>query len=255
MMELMKAGSGDLNGDGIFAKGDRFGFIAFDSASNGFLNGADINPIIKDANDYPILNPPSENDDLAAEKLKKLFDLPSGNFLRVTQGDECALFMKGEALFISNNMTMIDRIRDMDDDFGILPYPKADAAQNAYHSVMGTNAMSFGILAAAENIERIGEVTCAMTAVSMDTVKPAYYESTLKRKRARDEESLDMLEIITSTRIVDVGLIYNWGGFATAYRDNVVQQKSESLFTVFERNANSAQAAIDKSLKIFAEME
>lgn len=255
MFELMKKGARDLDGDGSFKKGDRFGFISCDSASNGFLNGADINPIVKDANDYPILNPPTEKDDLAAEKLKGLFDLPSGNFLRVAQGDECGLFMQGEALFISNNMTMIDRIRDMEDDFGILPYPKSDAAQEGYHSVMGTNAMSFGIPVTAENIERIAVVTCAMTAVSMDTVKPAYFESTLKRKRARDDESLDMLEIIAATRIVDVGLIYNWGGFATAYRDNVAQQKSESLFTVFERNADSSKAAIDKSLKVFAEME
>jgi hypothetical protein len=120
---------------------------------------------------------------------------------------------------------------------------------------MGTNSMSFGILASAEEIGRTGAIICAMNAVSMDTVKPAYFESTLKRKRARDDESLDMLEIIAATRIVDVGLIYNWGGFATAYRDNVVQQKSESLFSVFEKNAGPSQAAIDKSLKIFTEME
>jgi hypothetical protein len=255
MFELMKKGSRDLNGDGTFKKGDRFGFISSESASNGFLNGSDINPIVKDANDYPVLKPPSEKDNLAADKLKELFDQPSGNFLRVGQGEECGLFMQGEALFISNNMTMIDRIRDMDDDFGIVPYPKPEAAQKDYHSLMGTNAMSFGIPSASGNIGRIGTITCAMTAVSMDTVKPAYFESTLKRKRARDDESLDMLEIIAATRIVDVGLIYNWGGFATAYRDNVVQQKGESLFTVFEKHAGSTQAAIDKSLKVFADIE
>jgi hypothetical protein len=255
MLELMKKGSRDLNGDGTFAKGDRFGFIANDSASNGFLNGADINPIVKDEKDYPILNPPSERDNLAADKRKGLFEQSNGNFLRVPQGDESVLFMQGEALFISNNMIMIDIIRDMDDDFGILPYPKRDAAQEAYHSVMGPNAMSFGIPSASENIDRTAAITCAMTAVSMDTVKPAYFESTLKRKRARDDESLDMLEIIAATRIVDVGLIYGWGGFATAYRDNVVQKKSESLFTVFEKNSGPAQSAIDKSLKIFAEIE
>ena len=255
MLALMKEGSQDLNGDGIFSKGDRFGFVANESSSNGFLNGADINPIVKDEKDYPILNPPSERDNLAADKLKGLFEQSNGNFLRVAQGDESILFTQGEALFISNNMIMIEIIRDMDDDFGILPYPKLDTSQKAYHSVMGTNSMSFGILASAEEIGRTGAIICAMNAVSMDTVKPAYFESTLKRKRARDDESLDMLEIIAATRIVDVGLIYGWGGFATAYRDNVVQKKSESLFTVFEKNSGPAQSAIDKSLKIFAEIE
>jgi len=255
MLALIKAGSRDFDGDGVFKKGDRFGFTACDSASNGFLNGAAINPIVKDADDYPVLNPPSERDNLAADKLKELFDQGSGNALRVAQGEECGLFMQGEALFISNNMTMIDRIRDMDDDFGIVPYPKLDGAQKAYHSVMGTNAMSFGIPRTADDIERIGTITCAMTAVSMDTVRPAYFEYTLKRKRARDDESLDMLEIIADTRIVDVGLIFNWGGFATHYRDNVVQQKSESLFTVFEKHADASRAAIEKSLLIFAELE
>lgn len=255
MTELMKYAANDINGDGVFTQGDRFGFIAFDSASNAFLNGANVRPINKNAEDYPVLNPPSENDNLAADKIKELFSRDSGNFLPVAQGTETFSFMRREALFISNNMVIIDVIRDMDDDFGILPYPKLDARQDSYYSNMGMNSASFGIPATTPDIERVGVIMNAMTAVSMDTVRPAYFEYTLNRKRARDDESLDMLEIITSSRIFDVGLVYNWGGIATEYRNNVVQRKSESLSTVFEKFSGPAQTAIDKSMEIFMAIE
>ena len=255
MTGLMKEAAHDINGDGTFSEGDRFGFIAFDSSSNAFLNGANIRPIVKNAEDYPILAVPSEREDLAAGKLKGLFEESSGNFLPVVQGTEAFSFMRGEALFISNNMVIIDVIRDMDDDFGILPYPKLDAQQESYYSNMGMNAAAFGILKSAEDTDRIGTVLNALTAVSMDTVRPAYFEYTLNRKRARDNESLDMLEIITSSRIFDVGLVYDWGGIATEYRNNVVKRSSESLATVFEKFGGPAQAAIDKSLEVFIGME
>lgn len=255
MLGLMKKSVHDVNGDGIFSKGDRFGFIAFDSASNAFLNGANIKPIVKNAEDYPVLNPPSERDNAVADKLKELFEQTSGNFLSVAQGTEAVSFMQREALFISNNMVIIDVIRDMDDDFGILPYPKFDARQDFYYSNMGMNSASFGIPVTSTNIERTGVILSAMTAVSIDTVRPAYFEYTLNRKRARDDESLAMLEIITSSRVFDVGLVYDWGGIATEYRNNVVQRSSDSLFTVFERHSGSAQAAVDKSLKVFIEID
>jgi len=255
MTGLMKAAAYDVNGDGKFSKGDRFGLIAHDSSSNAFLNSSDIRPIVKDADGYPMLSPPSERDNSAADKMKALFETASGNFLSVEQGTEAVAFMNREALFVSNNMVIIDVIRDMDDDFGLLPYPKYETNQSHYYSNMGMNSATFGIPVTARDAERTGAVMNALTAVSIDTVRPAYFEYTLKRKRARDDESLDMLEIITSYRVFDVGLVYSWSNIASEYRENVVKRKSESLSTVFEKYSAQAQAAIDKSLKIFTEME
>ena len=255
MMELMKKAIYDLNGDGAFSRGDRFGFIAHNSSSNAFLKGADIKPIIKDERDYPMLTHPSERDNYVADKLKELFEPKYGNYLAVDQGIEALAFMNREALFVSNNMVIIDVIRDMDDDFGLLPYPKPDAQQDSYYSNLGMNSASFGIPSTAPDIERIGVVVNALTAVSIDTVRPAYFEYTLKRKRARDDESLDMLELIASGRVFDVGLVYNWGNIVTEYRENVVKCSSASLFTVFEKYSGPAQSAIDKSLKAFMEMD
>ena len=256
MLNLMKAAAQDLNGDGKFAEGDRFGFIASEGgAAQMLLIGSEIKPIAKDSDDNPALKPPSERDVTAAEKIKEMLEKTNGNFLPVVQTTECFSFMRNESMFITYNMTIVDIIRDMDDDFGILPSPKYEAQQDSYYSIMGTNTASFGIPVTAGDIGRIGVVVNALSAVSVDTVRPAYFEFTLRRKRARDDESLDMLEIISSTRVFETSQIFGWGNITSAYMDNVGNRKNESLFTVFEKYSAPAQSAIDKSLKTFMEMD
>ena len=61
--------------------------------------------------------------------------------------------------------------------------------------------------------ERTGIVLEAMAAESMYTVTPAYYDVALKGKYARDEESLDMLDIILESRCYDLGWFYAIGGY------------------------------------------
>jgi hypothetical protein len=53
------------------------------------------------------------------------------------------------------------------------------------------------------------------------TVKPAYYDRTLKGKHARDDESQEMLDIIFSTRNYDVGWIY----YIVDYSDKLTKER------------------------------
>ena len=53
-----------------------------------------------------------------------------------------------------------------------------------------------------------------MAAESHYTVLPEYYEINLKGKVVRDPESRDMLDLIFSNRIYDLGQIYDPGGVA-----------------------------------------
>jgi len=56
-----------------------------------------------------------------------------------------------------------------------------------------------------------GTVIEAMAAESMYTMTPAYYEISLTQKYMRDEDSVEMLDIILATTCYDLGYIYNWG--------------------------------------------
>ena len=52
----------------------------------------------------------------------------------------------------------------------------------------------------ATNLERTGIITEALSAESYKRVIPAYYETALKTKYARDDESVQMLDMIANSR-------------------------------------------------------
>ena len=41
---------------------------------------------------------------------------------------------------------------------------------------------------------------------------PAYYDTVLSQKFARDEDSIEMLDIIFDTRVSDLGILFDLGG-------------------------------------------
>jgi hypothetical protein len=85
----------------------------------------------------------------------------------------------------------------------------------------------------------------AMARESSLFVIPAYYESTLQLKFARDESTLEMLRIISDTAYFDLGYIYNFGGSGFVSRE-LLTQKSTNLISYYEKNVGRIQKDIDK---------
>ena len=104
--------------------------------------------------------------------------------------------------------------RDMDSDYGVLPFPLLDEFQPDYiSSIDGGTAMV--LLPRLCDEEFSGLIIEALARASTDTVVPAFYESTLLGKYSRDEISQRMFEIIRNTTHYDLGYICSLGtGFA-----------------------------------------
>ena len=117
-------------------------------------------------------------------------------------------FANGGALFMIHRLDFAtwDTMRDME-NFGILPSPKYDAAQESYITPTVNDAV--GIPAYVKDADMSAAVTEAMQYRSAVTVKPAYFETAIKRKSSRDEESVEMLEIIGSTCASDFMYIFS----------------------------------------------
>lgn len=95
-------------------------------------------------------------------------------------------------------------MRDMTSDFGIIPIPKIEESQETYHSMLqSNNATSYSIPISVSDPDRSALILEALAEESVDTLTPAYYENTLKRKASRDSESADMLDLIFANRIID----------------------------------------------------
>ena len=99
---------------------------------------------------------------------------------------------------------------DMQSDFGIIPVPKLNEAQDQYYSTFQyNNAHSLSVPKSARDLTRTGLITEALQMISHDTVLPAYYDYTLTNRNARDTDSAEMLDLIFASRNFDISLAYN----------------------------------------------
>lgn len=116
-------------------------------------------------------------------------------------------FTEGRALFYSYDAKSVAELREMNDEFGILPYPKYNEAQDNYYTVVFDNHSVFCVPKTVKDPERSGLIMEAMGYESMRIVTPAYYEIMLRGKVARDDESRDMLDIIRDSFQFDFAIV------------------------------------------------
>ena len=154
-------------------------------------------------------------------------------------------------MFYSEVLSAFWGLRNMEDDYGMIPIPKYDEAQQEYYSWMGIAAPSVMIPKSNENPERTGLVLDALSAVSSTVLMDGFYEVTVLRKASRDDESTEMLELMRKSRTFDLASVYNWGNLFNSYRDNIYMRNSESLMTIYERLENASKAAIETTMSTF----
>ncbi len=117
-------------------------------------------------------------------------------------------FINGKLYMFAIILRNLEQMRNMEDDYGVIPYPKFDEAQEDYITHVGgaSPIMLIPIQNAADD-ERLGTILEAMCEVSYRLVRPAYYEVSLKEKGTRDEESKEILNIILDARTYDLAYI------------------------------------------------
>ena len=145
------------------------------------------------------------------------------------------------------------RLRDLDMDFGLLPYPKFDENQRGYYNVPNGfhNAFAVPITTVPEDYGFVGAVIESLNAETYKTVVPAYYDIALKVKGLRDEASVEIMDILRKSRIVDFGVVYDgWTGFAFTLQD-LMQQKSSDFASFYERREQGAREYFEKIIDCF----
>lgn len=250
MAEQMVAVTRDANGDGTFDEKDNYGYAsAIKMTLPSFWIGAGEKTITLDDAGIPSLTMDSER---FHNVIEKIFAITYDNGTRYqNKADdydiptECKdLFVGDRALFMDCSLFYVAALRDMETDFGILPYPKYDEAQTEYCSRV-SYFMPAVMPATNRNLELVGAVLEYINYRAKENITPAYYDITLKGKVSRDEESVEMLDIILDNRVVDLGdtlfcASVRDGFFTAMYRSN-----NHDLASVLQKNEASMQKAID----------
>ena len=134
----------------------------------------------------------------------------------------------------------------MTDEYGILPAPKFDTSDN-YKSMMGS-AIMFSIPSTSRNAEKTGAAYDALSYYSYRDVMPVYYSS-LCYKGLRDDDSVDMLEIISESRAADLGRVYGWSyDFLNSIGRDILKGKTDTASSL-EKAKNKIIDKIEKSIE------
>ncbi len=108
---------------------------------------------------------------------------------------EVEMFTTNRVLFLAATLGYSQDLREMSGLYGILPMPKYDTEQE-YCSHSNDNFNIFIIPSHAEDGEFCGTLMDALSAESKYSVIPAYYDTVLKGRTTKDEQSIRMLDII-----------------------------------------------------------
>lgn len=181
------------------------------------------------------------------------FDYRTGKSgLVASNEDRVAMMNSNRALFYPHMMFYMDYLRDIETDFGILPFPKFDASQEEYgHAVSAWHSEFLCVPRGVADLSRTGLVLEMLAYQGKKLLTPAYYEKTLVGQYTRDEESADMLDIIFATRVFDVGIYYDLGG----YKDKICSmlRLGDTLTNVYETNRGVAERKLETINELFRE--
>ncbi len=214
--EYAKAYSADLNGDGVYDENDAYGLICNKGIPYKFSCGSGESFIRIDDNGFATLNQSERLFDVIDKLFVQLLDRGNNAICVVERklGYDIgnALFPNGQSLFYVDQVGGIDSMRKkMEDDFGIVPIPKYDEAQENYYSVFDTAyGTAYAMPTTQEDPDTAGRILEVMGFYSQDTIYPAVIEKNILVKGIRDEESGKMLDIIFQNKFYELG---QWGSF------------------------------------------
>lgn len=238
----------DVNGD---TQRDSLDFYGFAGTPGGcllaaFMYGANAK-IAEIDDDLNIVN--HMNDEQTVDVLKKLSSLfytNTGTIVKTSalSSDRRELFPKGVVLFEAMQVADLIRedfnMRGMNDEFGVLPLPKYDKAQEEYYTVVDGGASVLTVPATVSDLEMVGAITEAMSALSYLDVIPAYSGIAVEQKGIRDEDSIRMMRNILDSRVMDFAYLYDGSKGWVMKLPNIIKEES-SIVSSIESNKSAIE--------------
>ncbi|MBQ2708015.1 MAG: hypothetical protein IJF67_07090 [Clostridia bacterium] len=164
------------------------------------------------------------------------------------------LFQNAQAVFANGTINYsIEKFRDLKDDFSILPYPKYNEQQKDYITMVDGGHGALAVPKTIADPEFVGVITEALNAESFKTVLPVYYDVALKVKGTRDEASMEMLDMIVSSRVFDMGYVYDaWKGCSFVLQQLIIAN-DPNFESYWAANSNAILQYYDDLAEFFIE--
>lgn len=139
-------------------------------------------------------------------------------------------------------------MRNMEQEYGVVPIPKYSEDQKTYYSQMhdGFTIACLPNTVKSDRADMLSAVLEAMSSVSYRIVRPVYYETTLRTKLAQDPQSAAMMDIIVNNTVIDAGFVYShsMGSFHQGFQQLVDKGENDAI-SRYKRMTTSAQRSLE----------
>ena len=259
MFEMTKDITHDEDGDGKVTKDstkDVYGLSSWSlDVPYSFYYAAGGMLVSKDQDDVPFYDPQLERD---TGIYKKIYDVIITNnaYYETDVADfpnVSKMFADGRALFLDAKLATAEDLREMDNEFGILPVPKYDSAQTDYRSfVNGASSMVCVPATVTSDSQRefVSIIVEALASEAYRTVTPVLKENYLKRKITRDAESADMIDYVVRNRVFDMAYVNMFDGVGSYVRD-LLKAGATDIASSLKKYQKSAAKKIENIVKAF----
>ena len=247
----------DKNGDNMANEGDVFGMpIAGAETVNQLVLSTEFDIYQRDKTGRIkiLLN----NPDMIAvcEKLTRLMHENGGVYIQnpkdgVTGFDSFVIddFTEGKYVFMAQRFTAVcsESMREMTDDYGILPYPTLDEGDEYVSFIQSSSTcVSVPYAVDTDRFDRVCAVLEALSAEAYRSVTEKFYEYALKAKYVRDDyDSPRMIDIIynTSAKFFLEEYNSNASSIMNIMSDAIINKKS--VATLYAGKGSAAETNIN----------
>ncbi len=259
MNTYMEAAWQDVNGDGSYKIGDdHFGLAFYDHGTTSFFIAGGVTLFNKDSDNLPVFTGLTESYEAVFSKLENTLISNLNNLARsstpmsisTTDDPVQASFTMGGTMFYEEPLGSIKKFRDVDFEVGLIPMPKFDETQAEYISYIYHGADAVTIPVTNGQADQTGVILEMFGAKSRQLMRSVYFDTTLDFKYIQDQESSEMMDIMFSNGVFDLGSIYGWGNATTTAYQQLLNQSTD-IASKLQALSSATEAAVAKTIEAY----
>ncbi|MBR4961128.1 MAG: hypothetical protein IKY52_09545 [Clostridia bacterium] len=176
----------------------------------------------------------------------------------VFNNDVTAKFAQDEMLFLFGYFFTSDFLRDMESDYGVIPYPKFDESVADYRALVHNDVALCALPVTCGKVDTVCAVMEELAFEGYLTTSPAYYEIVLKGKYMRDssDAAAQLIDSIHDLAYTETGYAYasmtESGGYM---HRSLIDKKSGNIASQWASIQSKADAALAKLIETYSGLE
>ena len=256
--ETMKAAARDVNGDSKLDTEDNYGLTANLRLMSYLITAGDEMIVDTDKDGLPTFNGLTSS---LSDRFDKIFRIffdndevfisARGQQFKDSTKNWHSIFVDGQALYFFEPIGSCAELRDSKFDYGFLPLPKYNEAQEDYITPIIHFAHVMHVSKCNEDIEKISAVLENLAAESHKTVRPAYFTHIIDGKRVQDDDTVDMFNIIFAHQVMNPACIYDWGQICTTI-NNAAQNRDPDISSKIAGITPAVKDAIAATVEFYS---